>query len=106
MTAVSRPPRVPANDQFSTGLFDCGLDPEGCLITFFCPFVSMGQNKAAVDGRDCLFSDCACPSTEYFTRKQLKAKYGIREDPAVSICKQREESADHTELAVALNRVE
>ncbi len=73
--------------QFSTNIFECCKDCDITLVTCCCPCYQMAQNKANVDGRNCnmidfLCIDC-CPNcaVEYFTRVQIRSKYGIQHDP-------------------------
>eukprot|EP01121_Diplochlamys_sp_Union-15-3_P013705 TRINITY_DN428_c0_g2_i1.p1 TRINITY_DN428_c0_g2~~TRINITY_DN428_c0_g2_i1.p1 ORF type:complete len:117 (-),score=19.27 TRINITY_DN428_c0_g2_i1:50-349(-) len=68
---------------FETGLFACFNDCGICCITFFCPCFTSAKNKAAVDERDCTFCDCICYPNEYFTRQQIRAKYGFEFNPLV-----------------------
>jgi len=70
---------LPRAGEFSTGLFDCFSDFNACLLSCCCPTCAFAQNKAAADGRPCDICDCLCYPSEWFTRKQLRAKWGIRE---------------------------
>jgi len=76
---------------WSSGLCDCFEDMESCFITWFVPCYQIGLNKANTDGRDCSCCDCFVsmggPHTAiYFNRTQIRAKYGLMQDPCNDCC--------------------
>uniref|UniRef100_A0A6B2LTP9 PLAC8 family protein n=1 Tax=Arcella intermedia TaxID=1963864 RepID=A0A6B2LTP9_9EUKA len=73
---------------WSTGLCGCFEDFGICILTWFLPCVQSAYNKSKADGRDCHCCDGCCYGivSEYFTRTQIKAKYGIAQDPCNDCC--------------------
>jgi len=70
---------APKEGEFTTSLFDCFSDFGSCLLACCCPTCAFAKNKAAADGRPCDICDALCYPSEWFTRKQLKSKFGIKE---------------------------
>eukprot|EP00999_Lentomonas_sp_LEN2_P001248 NODE_2268_length_610_cov_79.552795_g2218_i0.p1 GENE.NODE_2268_length_610_cov_79.552795_g2218_i0~~NODE_2268_length_610_cov_79.552795_g2218_i0.p1 ORF type:complete len:121 (-),score=14.99 NODE_2268_length_610_cov_79.552795_g2218_i0:44-406(-) len=66
-----------AQSQWNTGLLDCTVDLATCIKGMTCPFYLLGKNKADVDGRPMSFMDLLGMPSVYFTRQQLRAKYGM-----------------------------
>jgi len=66
----------------STNLFGCLDDIVVCLIVMFIPCYQGGLNKAKADEREWHFCDCCCwaGNVEYYTRQQLRKKYGLSTD--------------------------
>jgi len=73
----------PVNGQFTTSLFDCFSDINSCFLVYCCVCKAVAANKADVDGRAVDMCDCWCVPSEYWTREQLKAKWGIQESNCV-----------------------
>ena len=85
--------------EWQTGLYDCGADPQICKLLLhlrvfstlhhralsfslgvlgtFCPIIQMAYNKANADFRECHCCDCFAVPWEPFTRKQIRAYYGL-----------------------------
>src|SRR5688500_12555430 len=77
---------------WSSNLCDCFDDMNSCCLTYWCPCYQVGLNKATVDGRECHCCDCfmatgpTMPTAAYYNRTQIKAKYGLRQDPCADCC--------------------
>jgi len=65
--------------EFMTSLFGCFSDISVCIITLFLPCYQGAQNKAKSDHRECHFCDFCCwnQNIEYYTRQQIRHKYGM-----------------------------
>jgi len=63
---------------------DCGI----CVVVWLLPCYQMAQNKADADFRECHCCDSMhCSTTAiYYNRTQIKAKYGIAQDPCNDCC--------------------
>ncbi|KAJ6236246.1 duf614 family protein-related [Anaeramoeba flamelloides] len=76
--------KVMAN-AFNSSLLGCFSDTKICCLGIFClPYLS-SRNKADVDERDCTICDFLCCPREYFTRLQIRTKYGFEQN-TVSDC--------------------
>ena len=75
----------------------CGCldDCETCCLGFFCTPCLFGQNAEKIDGSNCclmcciylLLAECyLCWVPHYMKRKDLRQKYGLREDPSCGDC--------------------
>eukprot|EP00824_Muranothrix_gubernata_P020041 TRINITY_DN40264_c0_g1_i1.p2 TRINITY_DN40264_c0_g1~~TRINITY_DN40264_c0_g1_i1.p2 ORF type:complete len:133 (-),score=27.34 TRINITY_DN40264_c0_g1_i1:98-448(-) len=64
---------------WSSGIFDCFNDFNSCLCGLCCGCCVAAQNKAAVDDRPTTLCDYLFCPPEYFTRQQIRAKYGMEE---------------------------
>jgi Cys-rich protein (TIGR01571 family) len=68
---------------FQQGLFGCFSDCTICLLGCFVPCYLAGKSQADVDQRQCTFCDCLCCANPYFTRQQMRAKYGLEVSSAL-----------------------
>ena len=75
---------------FLESLYGCFDDFSSCLFGWCCTPCLFGQNAKNIDGSNCLLMCCAysclaecylCWIPHYFKRKNLREKYGLREDP-------------------------
>ncbi|KAJ3441792.1 cell number regulator [Anaeramoeba flamelloides] len=64
---------------WDTSFLQCLSDIPICLKTIFCPCLVLAGNKAGADERECNLCDCLCCPREYFTRQQIRSKYGFEE---------------------------
>eukprot|EP00760_Papus_ankaliazontas_P031779 PhM_4_TR5455/c0_g1_i1/m.21802 len=66
---------------WSTGLLECLDDPRQAVMCLLCPHYVIARNKALVDSRSTSLCDLVCCPSEYSTRQQLRARYGLRPSP-------------------------
>ncbi|KAJ6244301.1 duf614 family protein-related [Anaeramoeba flamelloides] len=64
---------------WGSSLLGCFSNPKICLMTLFCMPCQLAKNKASVDQRECTICDCLCGPREYFTRQQIRSKYGFEQ---------------------------
>jgi len=64
--------------------WSCFDDVKLCVTTLLLPCYQGAVNKAVIDERECNVCDCCCwsPNLEYFTRQQIRAKYGMQYEHA------------------------
>jgi len=80
------------NNDWSTGMFGCFEDFGSCIVTCFFPCITLGQNKAMLDGREASCCDYCCAmsenptAAEYFTRQHIRNKYGFANDNCGDCC--------------------
>ncbi|KAJ6228769.1 duf614 family protein-related [Anaeramoeba flamelloides] len=71
--------RIRMTNYWDTSFLQCLSDIPVCLKTIFCPCLVLAGNKAGADERECNLCDCLCCPREYFTRQQIRSKYGFEE---------------------------
>mmetsp|Transcript_9221 Transcript_9221/g.18473 ORF Transcript_9221/g.18473 Transcript_9221/m.18473 type:complete len:119 (-) Transcript_9221:8-364(-) len=71
---------------WSSGLFDIGGDISNAVVSCFFPWITIAQNRAALQEREPSAADlcCSCLSNPfadvYSNRQQIRAMYDIPED--------------------------
>ena len=86
---------IPSSSHHSESLCGCFEDCGSCCYGYWCTPCLFGSNTEKIDGSNCVLMCCAyslltsvylCWIPHYMKRKELRMKYGLREDPSCGDC--------------------